>query len=62
MLVVAREQVIILTQEASKRGWLDFKGAGNVFEINFGEPAASYVARKHTCAEQFDQRPDKNAA
>ena len=21
--------------EASKRGWLDFKGAGTVFEINF---------------------------
>jgi hypothetical protein len=29
------DQVIRLAQEASKRGWLDFKGAGNVFEINF---------------------------
>jgi hypothetical protein len=27
--------VIRLAQEATKRGWLDFKGAGNVFEINF---------------------------
>ena len=32
---VPRDQVIRLAQEASKRGWLDFKGAGNVFEINF---------------------------
>jgi hypothetical protein len=32
---VQRDQVIRLAQEASKRGWLDFKGAGNVFEINF---------------------------
>jgi hypothetical protein len=35
LLDVPREQVIRLAQEASKRGWLDFKGAGNVFEINF---------------------------
>jgi hypothetical protein len=27
--------VIRLAQEASKRGWLDFKGVGNVFEITF---------------------------
>jgi hypothetical protein len=35
LLDVPRDQVIRLAQEASKRGWLDFKGAGNVFEINF---------------------------
>jgi hypothetical protein len=35
LLDVPRDQVIRLTQEASKRGWVDFKGAGNVFEINF---------------------------
>jgi hypothetical protein len=35
LLDVPRNQVIRLAQEASKRGWLDFKGAGNVFEINF---------------------------
>lgn len=35
LLDVPREQIIRLAQEASKRGWLDFKGAGNVFEINF---------------------------
>lgn len=35
LLDVPREQVVRLAQEASKRGWLDFKGAGNVFEINF---------------------------
>ena len=35
LLDVPRAQVIRLAQEASKRGWLDFKGAGNVFEINF---------------------------
>jgi len=35
LLDVQRDQVIRLAQEASKRGWLDFKGAGNVFEINF---------------------------
>jgi hypothetical protein len=34
-LDLPREQVIRLAQEATKRGWLDFKGAGNVFEINF---------------------------
>ena len=31
----ATDQTIRLAQEAAKRGWLDFKGAGNVFEINF---------------------------
>jgi hypothetical protein len=35
LLDVPRDQVIRLAQEASKRGWLDFKGAGNIFEINF---------------------------
>lgn len=35
LLDVSRDQVIRLAQEASKRGWLDFKGAGNIFEINF---------------------------
>ena len=35
LLDMPREQVIGLAQEASKRGWLDFKGAGNIFEINF---------------------------
>ena len=35
LLDVPRDQIIRLAQEASKRGWLDFKGAGNVFEINF---------------------------
>jgi hypothetical protein len=35
LLDVTRDQVIRLAQEASKRGWLDFKGAGNVFEITF---------------------------
>jgi hypothetical protein len=30
-----RDQIIRLAQEASRRRWLDFKGAGNVFEINF---------------------------
>lgn len=35
LLDVPRDQVVRLAQEASKRGWLDFKGAGNVFEINF---------------------------
>ncbi|HOA63131.1 MAG TPA: hypothetical protein PLY00_18180 [Verrucomicrobiota bacterium] len=35
LLDVPRDQVIRLAQEASKRGWLDFKGAGNVFEVNF---------------------------
>jgi hypothetical protein len=35
LLDVPRDQLIRLAQEATKRGWLDFKGAGNVFEINF---------------------------
>jgi hypothetical protein len=35
LLDVSRDQIIRLAQEASKHGWLDFKGAGNVFEINF---------------------------
>lgn len=35
LLDVPRDQMIRLAQEASKRGWLDFKGAGNIFEINF---------------------------
>ena len=35
LLDINRDQVIGLAQEASKRGWLDFKGAGNIFEINF---------------------------
>lgn len=35
LLDVPRDQTIRLAQEASKCGWLDFKGAGNVFEINF---------------------------
>jgi len=35
LLDVPRDQVIRLAQESSKRGWLDFKGAGNIFEINF---------------------------
>ncbi len=35
LLDVPRDQVIRLAQEAAKRGWLDFKGAGNIFEINF---------------------------
>jgi hypothetical protein len=35
LLDVPRDQIIRLAQEASKRGWLDFKGAGNIFEINF---------------------------
>ncbi len=35
LLDMPRDQIIRLAQEASKRGWLDFKGAGNVFEINF---------------------------
>ncbi len=35
LLDVPRDHVIRLAQEAAKRGWLDFKGAGNVFEINF---------------------------
>lgn len=35
LLDVPRDQVIRLAQEAAKRGWLDFKHAGNVFEISF---------------------------
>jgi hypothetical protein len=35
LLDIPREQVIGLAQEAARRGWLDFKGAGNIFEINF---------------------------
>ena len=35
LLDTSRDQVIRLAQEAAKRGWLDFKGAGNIFEINF---------------------------
>ena len=35
LLDVPRDQLIRLAQEAAKRGWLDFKGAGNIFEINF---------------------------
>lgn len=35
LLDVPRDEVIQLAQEASRRGWLDFKGAGNVFEITF---------------------------
>jgi hypothetical protein len=35
LLDINRDQVIGLAQEAAKRGWLDFKGAGNIFEINF---------------------------
>lgn len=35
LLDVPRSQVIALAQEASKRGWLDFKNVGNIFEISF---------------------------
>lgn len=35
LLDVPRDQLIRLAQEASRRGWLDFKGAGNIFEVNF---------------------------
>jgi hypothetical protein len=35
LLDMPREQVIGLAQDAAKRGWLDFKSAGNIFEINF---------------------------
>ncbi len=35
LLDMPRDQIIRLAQEAARRGWLDFKGAGNVFEINF---------------------------
>jgi hypothetical protein len=37
LLGIPRAQVIALAQEASKRGWLDFKGSGNTFEISFPE-------------------------
>ena len=35
LLDVPRDQVIRLVQDASRRSWLDFKGAGSVFEISF---------------------------
>jgi len=35
LLDTPRDQIIRLAQEASKRNWLDFKGAGNIFEISF---------------------------
>lgn len=35
LLDVPRDQVIRLGQDASRRGWLDFKGSGNIFEMNF---------------------------
>lgn len=35
LLDVTRDQISRLAQDASRRGWLDFKGAGHVFEINF---------------------------
>ena len=35
LLDVPRDQVIRLAHEASRRNWLDFKGAGSVFEISF---------------------------
>lgn len=35
LLDINRDQVAALAQEAAKRSWLDFKGAGNVYEINF---------------------------
>jgi hypothetical protein len=35
LLDVPRDQVVRLAQEASRRGWIDFKGSGNIFEINF---------------------------
>ncbi len=35
LLDINRDQLIALAREAAKRGWLDFKGAGNIFEINF---------------------------
>ena len=37
LLDVGREEIVQLAQQAFKRGWLDFKGAGNIFEINFPE-------------------------
>lgn len=35
LLDVPRDQVIRLAQEASRRGWLDFKGTGNIFDLTF---------------------------
>jgi len=35
LLDVSCDQVVQFAQEAAKREWLDFKGAGKVFEINF---------------------------
>jgi hypothetical protein len=35
LLDINRNQVVALAQEAAKRAWLDFKSAGNIFEINF---------------------------
>ncbi len=35
LLDISRDQVAALAREAAKRSWLDFKGAGNVYEINF---------------------------
>ena len=35
LLDINRSQVVALAQEAAKRAWLDFKGAGDIFEINF---------------------------
>jgi len=35
LLDVPRDQVILLAQEASRRGWLDFKGTGNIFDLSF---------------------------
>lgn len=34
-LDVPRDHVIRLAQEAAQRGWMDFKRAGNVFDISF---------------------------
>ena len=35
LLDIPRDQVIAHAQQAAKRGWLDFKGVGNIFEVNF---------------------------
>lgn len=35
LLDVTRAVTIRLAQEAARRGWLDFKGVGNVFEVSF---------------------------
>jgi hypothetical protein len=37
VLDINRDQVAALAREAAKRSWLDFKGAGNVYEINFSQ-------------------------